>query len=80
MDSLLITPPDFDPAKKYPVLVHIYAGPQAPRVRNRFGGDWYLWHQMLAQQGYVIWMCDNRSASYRSSKHVWPIHRNLAEN
>ena len=80
MDAMLITPPDFDPAKKYPVLVHIYAGPQAPRVRNRFGGAWYLWHQMLAQQGYVIWMCDNRSASYRSSKHVWPIHRNLAEN
>ncbi|MCH2182502.1 MAG: DPP IV N-terminal domain-containing protein [Mariniblastus sp.] len=80
MDALVITPPDFDSAKKYPVLFHIYAGPQAPRVRNRFGGDWYLWHQMLAQQGYVIWMCDNRSASYRSSKHVWPIHRNLAEN
>ncbi len=80
MDAMLITPPDFDPSKKYPVLVHIYAGPQAPRVRNRFGGAWYLWHQMLAQQGYVIWMCDNRSASYRSSKHVWPIHRNLAEN
>ena len=80
MDAMLITPPDFDPSKKYPVLVHVYAGPQAPRVRNRFGGAWYLWHQMLAQHGYVVWMCDNRSASYRSSKHVWPIHRNLAEN
>lgn len=80
MDAMLITPPDFEPTKKYPVLVHVYAGPQAPRVRNKFGGAWYLWHQMLAQKGYVIWMCDNRSASYRSSKYVWPIHRNLAEN
>jgi dipeptidyl aminopeptidase/acylaminoacyl peptidase len=80
MDGMLIKPPNFDPTKKYPVLVHIYAGPQAPRVRNRFGGTWYLWHQMLAQQGYVIWMCDNQSASYRSAKHVWPVHKNFAAN
>ncbi len=80
MDAMIIRPPNFDPAKKYPVLIHIYAGPQAPRVRNRWGGDWYLWHQMLAQQGYVIWMCDNQSASFRSVKHAWPIHKNFAEN
>ncbi len=80
MDAMLIKPPDFDPSKKYPVLIHIYAGPQAPRVRNRFGGEWYLWHQMLAQQGYVIWMCDNQSASFRSIKNVWPVHRNFAHN
>lgn len=80
MDAMLIKPPNFDPQKKYPVLVHVYAGPQAPRVRNRFGGQWYLWHQMLAQQGYVIWLCDNQSASFRSAKNVWPVHRNFAEN
>ena len=80
MDAMLIKPPNFDSSKKYPVLVHIYAGPQAPRVRNRFGGVQSLWHQMLAQQGYVIWICDNQSASYRSVKHAWPIHRNFAVN
>lgn len=80
MDAMLIKPPNFDPTKKYPVLVHVYAGPQAPRVRNRFGGAQYLWHQMLAQQGYVVWICDNQSASYRSVKHAWPIHRNFAVN
>ena len=80
MDAMIIRPPNFDPSQKYPVLIHIYAGPQAPRVRDRWGGDWYLWHQMLAQQGYVIWMCDNQSASFRSIKHVWPIHKNFAEN
>ncbi len=80
LDAMIIRPPNFDPARKYPVLIHIYAGPQAPRVRNRFGGEWYLWHQLLAQQGYVIWMCDNQSASFRSVKHAWPIHRNFAEN
>ncbi|MEE2642569.1 MAG: DPP IV N-terminal domain-containing protein, partial [Planctomycetota bacterium] len=34
MDSMLILPPDFDESKKYPVLMHVYSGPQAPRVRN----------------------------------------------
>lgn len=80
MDAMLIKPPHFDPSKKYPVLIHIYAGPQAPRVRNRFDDAWYLWHQMLAQEGYVIWMCDNQSASFRSAKHVWPVHRNFASH
>ena len=80
LDAMLIRPPNFDANKKYPVLIHIYAGPQAPRVRNRFGDRAYLWYQMLAQKGYVVWMCDNRSASYRNVKNVWPIHRNMAAN
>lgn len=79
MDARIIRPANFDKNKKYPVLVHIYAGPQAPKVRNAWMGDWYLWHQFLAQKGYVIWICDNQSASYRSKKHAWPIHRNMAE-
>ena len=78
MDGMLILPPDFDKSKKYPLLVHMYAGPQAPRVKNRFGGQWYLWHQMLAQQGYAVFIVDPRSCSHRSSKQAWPIFRNFA--
>ena len=80
MDMVLFKPTDFDETKKYPLLVHIYAGPQTPRVLNRFRGTDYLWHQMLAQQGYLVLLCDNQSASYRSVKNAWPIHRNLATN
>jgi len=80
VDAVVIRPPDFDPNQRYPVLYHIYAGPQAPRVRNRFAGKFYLWHQMLAQKGYVVWMCDNRSASFRSKKGMWETHRNLGKN
>ncbi len=80
LDAMIIRPPDFDPTKKYPVLIHTYAGPQAPQVRNRFGGSWLLWHQLLAQHGYVIWICDNQSASYRSSTNVWPVHRDLGRH
>ena len=80
MDMVLFQPTDFDETKKYPLLIHIYGGPQTPRVLNRFRGTDYLWHQMLAQQGYLVLLCDNQSSSYRSVKNAWPIHRNLATN
>jgi len=79
LDASMIKPPDFDPSRKYPVLVYTYAGPQAPTVRNSWGGRTYLWHQFLAQRGYIIWEIDPRSSSARSAALAWPIHRNLGE-
>ena len=80
LDAMLIRPPDFDPTRKYPVLIHVYSGPQAPTVRDAWRGTTYLWHQMLAQEGYCIWMCDNRSASMRGAKAAWPIHEDLGKH
>ncbi len=55
----MIKPSGFDPSKKYPVLFHVYGEPASSTVQNRFsGGD--LWHQFLAQQGYIIISVDNR--------------------
>lgn len=79
MDALMIKPPDFDPSKKYPVMSYNYSGPAAPSVRNAWLGATYLWHQMLAQKGYIIWICDNRSASQQGIASTYPIYRNLAE-
>ena len=79
MEAMLIRPPDFDPAKKYPVLSFTYSGPQAQQVRDRWGGATYMWHQMLAQKGYVIWVVDNRSASNKGAETAWPVHGNLGE-
>ncbi len=79
MDAVLIKPPDFDPAKKYPVLEFTYSGPQAPQVRNGWGGLTYMWHQLLAQQGYLIWICDNRTASNKGVESAWPLYRNFGE-
>jgi len=55
----MIKPAGFDPSKKYPVLFYVYGEPASSTVQNRFsGGD--LWHQFLAQQGYIIISVDNR--------------------
>lgn len=60
LDAWCLLPPDFDPAKRYPLLVHVYGEPAAVLVVDRWMGDNYLWHAMLAQQGYVVVCIDNR--------------------
>jgi dipeptidyl-peptidase-4 len=60
LDGWLMKPPNFDPAKKYPVLFHVYGEPAGQSVVDRWGGRQYLWHLMLAQQGYVVACVDNR--------------------
>ena len=79
MDAMMIKPPKFDPKKKYPVFSYTYSGPHAPSVRNSWAGSHYLWHQMLAQKGYIIWICDNRTASARGMKYTWEVYRNFGE-
>jgi dipeptidyl-peptidase-4 len=79
MEAIMIKPPDFDPSKKYPVMSYTYGGPHAPQVRNSWGAQTYMWHQLLAQKGYIIWICDNRSASGKGAESAWPAHRNLGE-
>jgi dipeptidyl-peptidase-4 len=79
MEAMMIKPPDFDPAKKYPVMSYTYSGPQAPQVRNQWGGSTYMFHQMLAQKGYIIWICDNRTASNKGVNSAWPLYHNFGE-
>jgi dipeptidyl-peptidase-4 len=79
MEAMMIKPPDFDPNKKYPVWSYTYSGPHAPQVRNAWGGARFMWHQMLAQKGYIIWVCDNRTASGKGAESVWPGYKRLGE-
>ena len=79
MEAMMIKPPDFDPNKKYPVMSFTYSGPHAPQVRNAWGSTTYMWHQMLAQKGYIIWVCDNRTASGKGVESTWPVYRNFGE-
>lgn len=79
MEAMMIRPPDFDPRKKYPVLSFTYSGPHAPQVRNGWAGPTYMWHQLMAEKGYIIWICDNRTASGKGVESTWPVYRNLGE-
>ena len=77
MEALMIKPPDFDATKRYPVYQFTYAGPHAPQVSNAWGGTDFLYHQLLAQRGIIVWICDNRTASGKGMKSAWPLYKNF---
>src|SRR2546426_3299509 len=60
LNAWIIKPRDFDPAKHYPLLLFVYGGPGSQTVTDVWGGAQYLWHQMFAQDGYLVASVDNR--------------------
>ena len=74
LNASIIKPPDFTPQKKYPVLVYTYGGPHAQVVRNVWGGANFLWHQLMAQKGYIIFSLDNRGSAGRGHAFETPLH------
>jgi dipeptidyl-peptidase-4 len=60
LDGVMIKPPDFDPAKKYPVLVQVYGEPAAAIVRDAWAGANRLFHGAIAEQGYLVVSFDNQ--------------------
>ncbi len=60
MPAWCLKPPKLNPKKKYPLLVYVYGEPAGQTVTDRWGGSSYLWHLMLAQEGYIIVTIDNR--------------------
>ncbi|MBO7445902.1 MAG: DPP IV N-terminal domain-containing protein [Bacteroidales bacterium] len=80
-DSLwcrLITPPNMDKGKKYPVLIYVYGGPHSQLVTNSFiSGGVFL--EYMAQQGYVVFTLDNRGTSCRGAEFEKCIHRQLGK-
>jgi dipeptidyl-peptidase-4 len=74
LNCSMIKPPNFDSAKKYPVLVYTYGGPHAQVVVNAWQGNTFLWHQLMAQKGYIIFSLDNRGSAGRGHVFEEPIH------
>jgi dipeptidyl-peptidase-4 len=63
LDGWCMKPPDFNPKKKYPLFFYVYGEPAGQTVNDVWGGKRYLWHLMLAQQGYLVMSVDNRGTS-----------------
>jgi dipeptidyl-peptidase 4 len=77
LNCSMIKPPDCNPGKKYPVLFHIYGGPGSQTVEDKWGGSIYLWHQMLAQKGYIVVSVDNRGTGFRGKAFKQIVYKNL---
>lgn len=60
-DAWMIKPVDFDPEKKYPVMFYVYGEPASATVRDSWSSD--FWHELLAQEGYIVISVDNRGTN-----------------
>jgi dipeptidyl-peptidase-4 len=78
MEAMMIKPPDFDPSKRYPVYQFTYGGPHSQEVRNAWSIQ-NMYHQLLAQHGIIVWICDNRSASGKGMESAWTVHKRFGE-
>lgn len=65
LNAWVITPPNFDDRKKYPVLMYQYSGPASQEVADRFPVRDFFWHQMLAEKGYIVVCADGTGTGFR---------------
>ncbi len=88
LNAWMIKPSSFDPAKKYPVLMYVYGGPSfgtisTQTVLDNAGGGTdfgrYLWHNMLAEQGYIVVSVENRGTSGRGAAFRKATYANLGK-
>ena len=73
----MIKPVDFDPAKKYPVIIYVYGGPHSQLVKNSWLGGSRMWQYYMAQKGYIAFTLDNRGTLGRGFDFENSIHRQL---
>ena len=68
----MVKPKDFNPQKKYPVIMYQYGGPGSQQVRNAWGlgmsGQGAILEQYFAQQGYICVCVDNRGTGGRGAE------------
>lgn len=77
LDAFMIKPPGFDPSRKYPVIVYVYGGPEAPTTANAFGNGRGLYHQVLAQHGFIVFSIDGPASQIDNENHVRMLYHNL---
>ncbi len=65
LNAYMIRPLDFDPAKRYPILLTQYSGPGSQQVADRWSIDW---ENALVDHGYIVVCTDGRGTGLRGEK------------
>ena len=77
MDGWMMKPVDFDPDKKYPVLVYTYGGPGSVEVNRNFNVE--VWYQYLTQNGYIVACADGRGSGGRGDEFKKVIYKQMGK-
>ena len=76
LPGIIVFPKDFDPAKKYPVHVDIYGGPDSPQVTDRWAAPTrYAWYQ---QNGIIELIADCRASGHNGRAGLDCIYKQLS--
>ncbi len=77
LDAYMIRPAQFDPARRYPVVVYVYGGPELPTTADAFGYMLGLYQQLLARRGFIVFSIDGPASQIDDEAHVRLLYHNL---
>ena len=75
----LLKPKDFDPSKKYPLVLYVYGGPHSQLVKDTWLGEIRMWEMLMAQKGYVVYVQDNRGTRNQGAEYEKAINRRCGQ-
>lgn len=75
LNAVMMKPPDFNENEKYPVLIYNYSGPGSQRVVDTWLPN--MWNQVMTNNGYIIFMIDNRGTGGRGKAFKNIVYKNL---
>lgn len=75
LNGYMIKPKDFDPSRRYPVIMYQYSGPGSQEVLDVWSIDWKTF--AASKQGYIVMCVDGRGTGGRGRKFMDVIYRNL---
>ncbi|MCQ2308552.1 MAG: S9 family peptidase [Bacteroidales bacterium] len=75
----LIKPYNFDPNKKYPVIIYVYGGPHAQMITDEWTAGAGIYLHYLSQEGFIVFTLDNRGSADRGEAFEQVIHRQCGQ-
>lgn len=76
LNGYMVKPRDFDPSRRYPVVMYQYSGPGSQEVLDRWRMDWDIY---FATKGYIIMCVDGRGTGGRGAAFKHAVYRHLGE-
>ena len=79
LNAYMMKPKNFDPNKKYPMLMYQYSGPGSQQVADKWLDSNDYWHALLTQEGYIVLCVDGRGTGFKGADFKKTTQNNLGK-